>query len=223
MRLSIIIPVYNEALFLEKTLQRLQDLKPYEVIVIDGGSTDNTIDIAKKFNCKIINSPKGRGLQINKGIENAQGDIILVLHADTILSKEVTLKDFELKDNEIAGFFRLKYLSNNFFVKLVEIFANIRSKLHYLPYGDQAIFFKKEILRVIGGIKNYPFLEDLDLILRLRKAGKVKMINKEVLVSSRRIEKGGLFYPILHSLKNVFIVILFLAGFKPEKLIKFYK
>jgi rSAM/selenodomain-associated transferase 2 len=223
LRLSVVIPVYNEGDFIENTLKRLIILSPYEIIVIDGGSIDNTLEIAKIYGCKIFSTMKGRGIQINEGVRNARGDIILVLHGDTLLSYDISLKDFFLEDDEVAGFFKLKYRSKNIFVKLVGFFANLRSKLHSLPYGDQAIFFKKEAGYKIGGFKEYPFLEDVDFILRIKKMGKIKKVNKYVFVSSRKLERHRGFYPIFHSLKNVFIVVLFFLGLSPHKLAKFYR
>lgn len=223
MRLSVLIPVHNESDFLGKTLERLVALNPHEIIVVDGESTDKTIEIAKSYGCKIISTKKGRGIQINEGVKRASGDIILVLHGDTVLSHDISLNDLLLKDDEVGGFFELKYPSKNIFVKLVEVFANFRSKLHSLPYGDQAIFFKKDVSERIGGFKEYPFLEDIDFVLRLKKLGKIKRVNKYVFVSPRKLERGKGIYPILHSWKNVLIVMLFFIGISPYKLVKFYK
>lgn len=223
MKLSVVIPVYNESKYLEKTLSGILKINPYEIIVVDGGSLDNSLDIAKKHDCKIIMAKKGRGIQIERGIENADGDTILVLHADAFFPNDVSLRDFELNDNEVGGFFKLKFISKSFCVKLVEIFANFRSYIHSLPYGDQAIFFKKDVCKKIGGFRDYPFLEDLDFVLRLRKVGKIKRVNKNVCVSARKLERRSFLYPLLHSWKNVVIVFLYFLGIKPQTLAKYYK
>lgn len=221
--LSVIIPTYNEELFIEKCISSVKKVNPLEIILVDGGSNDKTIDIANSLGAKVLLSEKGRGKQLEKGIQSAKGDLVLILHSDTMLSDEISSDDFNLEDDYCGGFFKLKYDSRLLPVKLVEIFANIRSFLHSLPYGDQAIFVKKSIIKKIGGIRDYPFLEDLDLVLRLRKTGRLKGINKNVIVSARKLTRKSFFYPISHSLKNVFIVLLFLIGFSPNKLIKFYK
>lgn len=223
MKLSVVIPVYNEGSFLETTLQKLLHINPYEIIVVDGGSTDNSLDVAKRCNCRILMTQKSRGNQINKGVLCSRGDVVLILHGDTVLSDKVESSDFFLAEDEVGGFFRIKYDSKNFWVKLVEFCANVRSRLHNLPYGDQAIFFKRDIINKIGSFNDYPFLEDLDFVLRLRKVGKIKFVNKNVLVSARKLERKGLLYPLLHSWRNVIIVFLYFLGFKPEKLIKYYK
>lgn len=221
--ISVVIPVYNEIQNIEKCVESLKNINPDEIIVVDGGSSDGTIEKALSLGVKVINSKKGRGIQIQAGIEQAQGDIILILHADTCLSFDIIRDDFDLKEGFCGGFFRLRYDKKNYMVKIVEFFANLRSFLHSMPYGDQAIFVRKNVLCSIGGLKDYQFLEDVDLVLRLRKFGKLKGIKKDVIVSARRLIKGGFFHPIFHSIKNFFIVILFLLGVSPHKLIRLYK
>jgi rSAM/selenodomain-associated transferase 2 len=222
-KISVVIPVYNEKYNIKEVLDSLSYINPFEIIVVDGGSIDDTINIAKSKGAKIVITDKGRGKQIREGIKIARGEIILILHADTRLSPSVRNEDFMLDEQYVAGFFKLKYFGGNFATKIVELFANIRSLLHYLPYGDQAIFVKKEILERIGNVKAFPFLEDVDLVLRLRKEGKIKFVNKPIFVSPRKLLKGGFFHPFFHSFKNFVIVIFFLMGVSPERLIKYYK
>lgn len=222
-KISVVIPVYNEEDSIKEVLDSLSGINPFEIIVVDGGSIDNTVDIAKSKGAKIVITNKGRGRQIKEGIKIAQGKLILILHADTRLSPSIKNEDFMLDKLYVAGFFKLKYKGGNLAAKVVELFANIRSWLHSLPYGDQAIFVKKEILEHIGNVREYPFLEDVDLVLRLRRSGKIKFVNKPVFVSPRRLLKGGFFHPFFHSFKNFVIVILFLMGVSPERLIKYYK
>lgn len=222
-QISVIIPVLNEEVLIKSAISSLKKINPLEVIVVDGGSIDNTVEIARNLGAKVIITEKGRGKQLSEGVKHAKGDIILMLHADCRLSLNIEPSDFNLENGEVAGFFRLKYERGNIFTKLVEIFANIRSRIHSLPYGDQAIFVRKDVLSVIGGIREIVFLEDLDLILRLRKAGKIKFINKDVIVSPRKLLRGGIFNPVIHSVKNAIIAILFMFGLSVDKLEKWMK
>ncbi len=223
MVLSVIIPTFNEEVNIKKCIEAVKKIKPDEIIVVDGGSSDRTVDVASCEGVRVIKGIKGRGKQIKTGIDIALGDVILILHADTLLPSNVSKEDFSLTGKYCAGFFKLRYDSLLLLVKLVEFFANLRSYIHSLPYGDQAIFVKKDALEKIGGIRDYPFLEDVDLVLRLRRYGRFKRVEKYVTVSARKLLKGGFFYPILHSLKNVFIVLLFFLGVSPESLKNFYQ
>lgn len=105
----------------------------------------------------------------------------------------------------------------------MEIFANLRSRLFSLPYGDQAIFIKKDLFDKIGGFKEYPFLEDLEFVRRFRRFGKLKPLSHKVIVSARRLKKGYPFSPVFVSLRNVFIVLLFILGISPYRLLRFYR
>ncbi len=223
MKLSVIIPAYNEEGFIGECIASVLRLNPYEIIVVDGDSIDNTVNIARSCGAKVLHAGRGRGVQIAAGVEAAGGDTVLMMHADTLLSEEVVSDDFELTEEFVAGFFRLKFRTNAFLVKVVEFFANIRARIHSLPYGDQAVFVKRKQLMLAGGVKEYPFLEDVELMLRLKKVGKIKYVPKKVLVSDRKLVGGGFFHPITHSIKNVFIVLCFLAGVPPQKLLNFYK
>lgn len=223
-------------------IESAKKLNPLEIIVVDGGSTDRTGEIAKDAGAIVVQSPKGRGIQMNRGAKIAKGEILLFLHADTILSEEISslyqyealsfgqemLKKVqhdktEICDKHIGGFFRLKFDDDSLSTKLVEFFANLRARLFSLPYGDQAIFIKKDIFEKIGGFKDYPFLEDIDLAIRLRKFGSLKYLPLNVIASSRRLKKDYILSPIFVSLRNVIIVLLFLLGVKPSKLARLYK
>jgi GT2 family glycosyltransferase len=122
-----------------------------------------------------------------------------------------------------GGFFRLKFDDDSISTRLVEAFANIRARLLFLPYGDQAIFIKRDIFERMGGFREYPFLEDIDFAIRIKKYGKLKYIPLKVVASARRLKKGFPFSPILVSFRNVFIALLFLFGLSPFRLIRLYK
>ncbi len=222
MTLSVIIPTINEEVYIRSSLKSVRKLNPLEIIVVDGGSTDGTVKAAEGEGARVISSPRGRGIQLMRGASAARGDILLFLHADARLSGAVDISQY-LKQGYIGGFFRLRFDEETFSIRLVEIFANLRARLFCLPYGDQAIFVRRDVFDRIGGFKNYPFLEDIDFILRLKREGKLAEVPVSVTVSSRRLKKGLPFSPVLVSLRNVLIACAFLAGISPFKLIKFYK
>jgi rSAM/selenodomain-associated transferase 2 len=242
--ISVIIPSFNEERKIRACIESAQRINPLEVIVVDGGSTDRTCEIAQEAGAIVIRSSKGRGIQMNKGASFAKGKVLLFLHADTIMPEteiyslcypelgsgsQGMLKQVQhdimesLTDKYIGGFFRLKFDDDSLSTRLVEIFANLRARLFSLPYGDQAIFIKRDVFKKIGGFKEYPFLEDIDLVMRARKFGRLKHIPLKVIASSRRIKKGYPFSPIFVSLRNVVIALLFILGVGPSNLAKLYK
>ncbi len=217
----MIIPTLNEEANIGTCIDSVKRLNPFEIIVVDGGSTDQTCEIASRHGAKVIQSSKGRGTQMNRGASLAKGEMLLFLHADSVFDPSISPEVLKL-DDYIAGFFTLRFNDKSISIRLVEILANLRAKLFSLPYGDQALFIKKEVFNSIGGFKDYPFLEDLDLVLRLRKLGKLKGLPYKVIVSPRRLKKGYPFSPIIISLRNVLIALLFILGVSPHKLLRLY-
>lgn len=222
MKLSIIIPALNEETNIGRCIDSVKKLNPAEILVVDGGSSDKTREIALSREAMVIQSKKGRGTQMNMGASIAKGDILLFLHADCVFEDPISQRLLDLKDH-MAGFFRLRFDDRSLSVRLVEIFANLRSRLLHLPYGDQALFIKKGTFQKIGGFKDYPFLEDLDLVLRLRRIGRLRYVPERVIVSSRRLKKGYPLSPIMVSLRNVLIALLFILGISPDSLLRLYK
>ena len=198
-KISIIIPVLNEEQNILKTLNAILNNSyenDIEIIVIDGGSQDKTVEFVKKLGVKIYISPqKGRANQMNFGVSKAQGDILLFLHGDTIIPANFTKIIYKIlkQPKTIAGAFLLKIDSHKKSLKLVEKFTNLRSQLFSLPYGDQGIFLKKSTFKDIDGFKNLAIMEDFDLIQRLKKQGKITIAPLAVNTSSRRWEKLGTF------------------------------
>jgi len=222
-RISVIIPTFNEEATIKACIESARRLSPFEIVVVDGGSTDRTREIAKETGAIVIRSPKGRGIQMNRGAAIAKGEILLFLHADTLMPKTGISFPSESFNGHIGGFFKLKFDDNSLPTKLVELFANFRARLFSLPYGDQAIFIKKDVFEKVGGFKEYPFLEDIDMAMRIRKFGKLKYIPLGVVASSRRLKKGYLLSPVFVSLRNVAIALLFMLGVGPSNLAKLYK
>jgi glycosyltransferase involved in cell wall biosynthesis len=254
---TIIIPALNEEEHIGACIESAKKLNPVEIIVVDGGSSDRTREVAEDAGALVVQSPKGRGIQMNRGASVAKGEMLLFLHADTIISNEIsslrcpelvgtTFREdsprdsgskemlrrlsegdqhdkAEILDKYIGGFFRLKFDDNSLSTKLVEMFANVRARLLSLPYGDQAIFIRRDVFEKLEGFREYPFLEDIDMAMRVRKFGRLKYLPFHVVASSRRIKKGYPFSPILISFRNVLIALLFLSGLSPFRLIKLYK
>lgn len=223
MIISIIIPVYREAGRIRESIEAIRLLDGYtesgvEMIVSDGDGDGSTIKALSGLNTIKILSPKGRGAQMNSGARSAKGDVLLFLHADSVLpAGALNLIQEALSDSTAAGgAFSLGFDSQKIFYKIIALATNIRARLSRIPYGDQAIFMRKDIYNKIGGYKDIPILEDVDLMKRLRKSGlKMVLLKEKVWTSPRRWEKGG---RLATTLKHRLISLLYAVGFKPESL-----
>jgi len=220
--ISVIIPTLNEELTLEKSLISAANSKDVEIIVSDGGSDDDTLTIAELLAHKTLSSPAGRGAQMNKGAAEASGDILLFLHADSILPKGWDdLVRETLDDTRIAGgafSFALPRRSLPF--SFISFMANFRSRFFKLPYGDQAIFLRREIFEKLGGFREIPIMEDLELVKGIGRCGTVKILNLSVITSSRRWDKEGWIKTML---RNQLLLFLYHLGVSPERLYRFYQ
>lgn len=219
MSISVIIPTLNEESVLEHTLKSIG--YGIEIIVVDGGSSDSTREIASDFTEKVILSERGRGAQMDMGAREASGDILLFLHADTSLPKdwrgciENVLKD----DRVIGGGFSLKIDAKGFAFRLIEAVANIRAKYLGLIYGDQAIFVRRDAFFSAGGFMGLPLMEDVDFMRRIRRKGKVLLLNADVSTSARQWQKKGI---IKTTIRNLFFLFLYYAGVSPQRLYRLY-
>lgn len=222
-QISIIIPVLNEAKTIEKTLLNVQYESNVEIIVIDGGSVDDTVAIAKNYTTNVISSPlPGRANQMNTGAKVATAEILLFLHADTLLPFNYTsiIDQVLNKKNIIAGAFNLKIDGEMRSLRFIEKMVKWRSHFFSLPYGDQAIFLRKSTFDEIGGFPNLPIMEDFELIRKLKQKGKIAIAPASVLTSSRRWEKLGV---VKTTLINQIIIIGYFLGISPYKLRQFYQ
>ena len=221
-KVSIIIPTFNEESCLGHTLEHIQQLSPYEVIVSDGGSNDKTFEIAKNFTGKLVTGPTGRAVQMNAGARMATGDIFLFLHADSRIDPNSYEKMlFSMTHSEkIGGAFSLYIDSEKRNLRLIAWFANIRSKYLGMTYGDQAFFVRNPIFQKMNGFSEFPICEDIDFFKRLRKLGSVILLNEKVFTSPRRWNKEGVWFT---TFRNILIAILFELRFSPRTLTKWYQ
>jgi len=229
--ISIIIPVWNESSAINPTLKHLRQQSPdkrIEVIVVDAHpdiTTLQAIDVqpSSHFLIKTMPTEKGRGLQMNRGAQIAKGSILLFLHADTLLPAGAFNAVLTVLQNPnlVGGAFDLHIRSERWGYRIIETVGSIRSRLTRVPYGDQAIFMRKSYFDIIGGFRPFPIMEDVDLMRRIKKRGdRIQIISTPVQTDPRRWEKDGLIYG---TLRNWTLMILFLAGVSPRRLVKWYR
>ncbi|GJL77884.1 MAG: glycosyl transferase family 2 [Nitrospinaceae bacterium] len=221
MKISVIIPTLNEALILSQTLTEINRHSPHEVIIADGGSQDGTLAIAETFGSRILTGPPGRALQMNAGAEIATGDALLFLHADSRVEAKSyqRMVDVMQQGNRLGGAFSLAIESEKPSLKLISTLATLRSKYLNLVYGDQAIFVKTCVFREMGGFSSIPICEDLDFFRRLKQKGPIVLLEEKALTSARRWRTEGIAFT---TLRNMIIAALFLLGFPPRVLSKWY-
>jgi rSAM/selenodomain-associated transferase 2 len=228
-KISVIVPLLNEEKALPRFLEHLQRFQIGEVVCMDGGSNDRTGDILHRWAerateaCRrlVSSSPRGRALQMNGGAKRATGEILLFLHADSFLHPDAvgailtSLKDASV----VGGAFRLKIDSSSLFLRVVAGLVNARSLHFSLPYGDQGYFVRRDVFEKLGGFKNLPLMEDVDFIRRLKKEGRIVLLNEAMTTSPRRWVDEGYLYA---TLRNFTLVVLYFLGVHPEKLAQWY-
>jgi rSAM/selenodomain-associated transferase 2 len=217
------MPVLNEAKSLRTTLGSLCLSDNEELIVVDGGSADETLSIAREFTGKVFQAKSGRASVMNFGAQKAEGDILLFLHADCILPDNAFLLiRGVLGDKGVAaGGFDLGISDPGSRFRIIEFAANLRAHVTSLLYGDQGMFLRKDIFEGIGGFADMPLMEDIEISLRLKKEGKIVFVKSPIKASPRRWLKEGVLYTTLRDWLNAFLYTF--LKIPPEKLIKYYK
>ncbi len=221
--LSVIIPVLNEANIIERMIESLQvsSTEITEIIVVDGGSSDQTVALAKALSVRVIAAELGRAAQMNAGAAAATGEILLFLHADSRLPDQfaVAVQAALAQPQAVAGAFELQIDAPEASLRWIERGVNWRSRWLQLPYGDQAIFLKATTFRQLGGFAALPIMEDFELMQRLRKLGKVVIVPAAVITSARRWQKLGI---LKTTVINQLVILAYFLGVSPEQLGRWY-
>ena len=220
MKISIVIPVLNEE---RRIGERLAELRAFdEVIVVDGGSSDGTVEIASSFSgVRVERAPRGRAAQMNHGARLAGGEVLLFLHADVSLPADA-LEHIQraLGDaRTVAGAFRTWHVADGGRRTPWLHLADLRSRYSGLPYGDQALFVRREAFWTAGGFPDQPLMEDLELSQRLRRLGRIAIVPASVRVSGRRF----LAHPIRDTLLVNAFPLLYRLGVSAASLARFYR
>lgn len=204
--LSVIIPALDEATHIEKTVRRAL-CDEAEVIVVDGGSRDETREASVRAGARLLQRAKGRGVQQNRGAEAARGRVLLFLHADTLLPENYANHIFKalLTSNVILGAFGFRTDLREPAARAIEALVNFRSRRLRLPYGDQGLFVRKEVFQRTGGFPDFPIAEDLFWVKQLRRQGRLGLAQACVTTSGRRWRRTGL-------LRTTWVNQLVLAG-----------
>jgi rSAM/selenodomain-associated transferase 2 len=218
--LAIVVPALNEADTLRRHLPAAFEIAD-EVVVSDGGSYDRTVDIAWDLGARVVSGPPGRGGQLNRGAAAATADVLLFLHADTLLpagAREAVLQ--AVAGGAEGGAFLVRFDVTRPLQRLGARLINLRTRWTRLPLGDQAQFVLRRTFERLGGFMDWPILEDLDFALRLRRTRHLVILDSPVTTAARRFLEQGTLRTVA---TNWLIWILFLLGVSPHRLARFYR
>lgn len=221
--LSIIVPVLNEATSIETTLRALAPLREQgvEVIVVDGGSHDDTPRLAKEHASAVLTAPRGRARQMNAGAEQVRGAVLLFLHADTRLPLQADrLVLNAITSGAVWGRFDVNITGTTWMLPVVAALMNIRSRWSGIATGDQALFVRRDVFERLGGFPDQPLMEDIELSKRLCKVARPVCLSAKVATSGRRWESRGVW-------RTIFLMWClrwrYWRGESPERLAEAYR
>lgn len=215
-RLSIVVPALNEAARVAELASHLATVAPEaEVVLVDGGSDDGTAQAARKGGLTVIEAPRGRARQMNAGAAATSGDVILFLHADTLLPAGAAEAAVRACGPGVAlGAFGFRLDHRPVALKIIELGVWLRCRWGGLPLGDQALFLPRDVFDALGGYAPLPILEDMDLVTRARAHGRVVVLPQAVVTSARRWRERGV---LRTTAENWWVTVRFALGWRPEQ------
>ncbi|GAB6098205.1 TIGR04283 family arsenosugar biosynthesis glycosyltransferase [Halanaerocella petrolearia] len=222
--ISVIIPVLNEESTIKTTIKQVQKVAGNkEIVVVDGGSQDRTVELANPLADKVCQTRAGRGHQMNVGAKAARGDILFFLHSDSQLEKDALLAiDTAMQESRvIGGCFSFKIDDDSWPLRFISWTSNLRAKYLNLIFGDQGIFVRADIFSQISGYPDQELMEDWEFSRKLAKVeGKLVQLESKIYTSARRWHEFGIWKTILlmHKIK-----FLYLLGVEPYKLREIYR
>jgi len=216
-KLSVVIPTLDEEASVTAAIESVRD--EAEVIVVDGGSLDRTTSMAEAAGASVLGSIACRGRQLDVGAREATGEWLVFLHGDTRLEPGWSAALRELGDDVAGGAFRFAVDSPKAAFRFIEAAVALRCRAFGLPYGDQAIFARRQAYGDVGGFPHFPLMEDVAFVRRLRRAGRLSFPAPRAFTSPRRWERRGL---VRTTARNWMIVGLYAAGWPPGRLARLY-
>jgi len=220
---AVVVPVLNES---ESLGQHLGEFKALDavchVVFCDGGSDDETCDLLEQYDLYYCRSARGRALQMNTGSAACKDDILLFIHADTVIpSNNIELVKEVMQDSSVVGGrFDVRLSGERFSFRIIEWMINLRSRLTGISTGDQCQFVRRDVFESMGGFPEQALMEDVEFSKRLKAYGKIACLRSKVTTSSRRWEKHGVVKTVLLMWKLRF---LYWWGINPEKLAEIYR
>jgi rSAM/selenodomain-associated transferase 2 len=193
MRVSVVIPVLNEADGITQMLMQLRQAGVWQSIVVDGGSDDDTESLARLYADVVMSFPRGRARQMNAGAHVADGDVLLFLHADTDLPQGFLrlLSDAFSDPQIVGGRFDVWLDAEGWSFRMIETLMNVRSRVTKISTGDQAIFVRRAVFQKIGGYPDLELMEDIEFSRRLKREGRIACLRERVTTSARRWQRDG--------------------------------
>ena len=220
MTVSIIIPTLNEAACIAETIRRLRGQSPREIIVVDGGSSDGTQELAHDADL-LLAAPRGRAAQMNAGAANAAGEYLLFMHADCALANGALAAVGRALSRRrvIAGCFSMRVQAEGRLFRFIDAAATARVRFTGIAYGDQGLFVRRADFEQLGGFPPLRFMEDVFFSRLLRRHGRVVVVHERIAVSPRRWHKAGI---VRQTLRNWGLTALALARVSPDRLARHY-
>jgi rSAM/selenodomain-associated transferase 2 len=216
--LTVVIPTLNAAATLGRCLAALGEAD--EIVVVDGGSADDTAASAQRSGARLVRSAKGRGVQLAAGAAAANGDWLLFVHADTVLAADwrEAAERHMVRGESVAACFRFRLDAGEWQARLVETGVALRVRLLALPYGDQGLLISRRLYDEVGGYRPLPLMEDVDLVRRIGR-GRLERLDVAARTSAARWRRDGW---IRRSARNLFCLACYRSGMSAERIARLY-